>query len=577
MEAARTLEAGGTTPLKVHAKLLPRSGPGSRSTVNEKYPRERYPREKYPYDEEGPDYWKAHIMDLKEKGSINEEIKHVMNMDWELTHELLEDYFVRLAIQPAFVPRRGETVLWLHEYDGKLEWNPEGKCYQIFTPDGNWGEKPEWRAGVITQAPEEPNVYLDINTVTQKEKPVNYSGFRVETLPDPLSTNKSLSMQSKYVPLKCIRPFSAFARFIQSTPREQLHPSIEYAMTTMASWNLLSHTRIHGSWPNARLESRGIFIGPELITLQDAVRLKPVQTSFENTHVGSNVTRGEIDPVDVMVVERIWLQMNGCDADPESHHLARKNRPFLAGRVYTRDANRLARPLPFKESPLQKLTHKEVTDTFRQIGMHLYGDWYRVAGGELCAVSPSMVLGRCFEPEATIMYYGDDRLDYDLHSVLNGRNYSNRADSRIPEGVNWFWGASRNETLGLSSMNGVECGLGAPQRENPERWQAILKILSGPYTDADIRQAGLPRRAGRPSLKEKFGEVGRMSALVQVGLGGSSGPSDNNSDEKNEMASETNSEFDLTETELRASIPYRGVTEADEMDDYKPEDEDVAM
>lgn len=107
MEAARALEAGGTTPLKAHPKILRRPGPESKSTVNEKYPRERYPREKYPHDEEGPDYWKAHIMDLKEKGSIDEEIKHLMNMDWVLTHELLEDYFVRLAMQPAFVPRRG--------------------------------------------------------------------------------------------------------------------------------------------------------------------------------------------------------------------------------------------------------------------------------------------------------------------------------------------------------------------------------------------------------------------------------------------------------------------------------------
>lgn len=558
MEADRA-RAAGVPPSKI-----PKPGPELKSSISDDYPS----------DADGPDYWKIHIMELKNQGTLDEEIKHPMNMDWALTNEWLEEYSTRLSLQPAFVPRRGETVLWLYDYDGQLEWNLANKCYQIRNPDDSWGEKPQWRAGVITQTPEEPCTYLDINQTTKKEQPVNYSGFRVETLPDPLGADKSLSMQSTYIPLKCIRPFGAFARFIQSTPREQLHPSIEYAMITMASWSLLSHTRFHGTWPNARVENRGIFIGSELISIHDTVRLKPFGMSFEDTLSGDTVTRPETDPIDVMVVERIWLEMKDCDADPKSPQLAKQIHPYLAGVVYTRDPNRLSRPMPFGNAPLQKLSIVEVGNLFRQVGMHLYGDWYRVAAGEKCVVSPSMVLGRCYEPEASMLYHGDDRLDFDLHSILNGRNYSASTDARVPDGVGWLWSASRVETLGLATMNGIECGLGAPQRENTGRWQAILKILNGPYTDADIRRAELPRRVGRPSLKQTFGEVSKMSKLVSAGLGESPMSSDIGAEETNddgdEAMSESNSEWNLTETELRAAVPFRGSGGEDGQEDYEP-------
>ncbi|KAJ6144249.1 hypothetical protein N7470_008144 [Penicillium chermesinum] len=563
MEAARA-SLGGSTSAPLGPQHRSKPGPKPREPISDKYPK----------DEDGPNYWKMHIMDLKDKGSLNETIQHPMNMDWVLTHEWLEEYFVRLRLQPSFLPRRGEIVLWLHPYEGRLEWNSEGKCYQIRNPDGTWGEKPQWRAGIVTQIPEEPNTYLDILETTKKESPINYSGFRVETLPNPVSDDKSLSLQSKYVPLKCIRPFSGFCRFLQSIPREQFHPSIEHAITTMASWSLLSHIRFHGTWPNALLENRGIYIGSELIALRDVVRLKPFGMTVEDTISGGSVHRGSVDPVDVLIVERIWLEMNECNADPDSPQLAKEMRPFIAGRVYTRDPNRLTRPMAFDKDPLQPLTYDEVCNAFRQVGMHLYGDWYRVAAGKMCVVSPSMILGRCFEPEASVMYNGDDRLDYDLNSVLVGRRFSSNADARIPDGVGWFWGNSRVETLGLATLNDVECGLGAPQRANPGRWQAILKILSGPYTDADIRRAELPRRAGRPSLKKKFGDIGKTSKLVSTGLGGSSSSAASpGAAPLGDMSDD--SEAGLSEGELRASIPFRPTRNEDEMKD-EAEDGNVA-
>ncbi|KAJ5656938.1 hypothetical protein N7507_008888 [Penicillium longicatenatum] len=564
MEAARALATGITAAANTDGSV--RSSV-KRTQVNV----DRLPD--MPQDDEGPDYWKIHIAKLKRTGSIDEEINHPLNMDWALTHEWLADYFVRLQLQAAFIPRRGEVVLWTHELEGPLVWNSDAKCYMMRKNDA-W-IAPEWRAGIVTQTSEEATSFLDIVQLTDKLNPsISYWGFRVETVPDPLNDeDKAYSSQYNYVPLKCIKPFGSYERFLHGIPREKLHPSIEYAMTTMASWSLLFHTHFKGTWPNARVYSQGIFIGPELLAVKDTVRLKPFGLRQEQMEDSGNVLHSEHDPVDVMVIEKIWLGLEECHDDPKDPLLATRCLPYISGKVYTRDANRLSRDMPFDKDPLQKLSIDETANAFCQIGMSTYGDWYRVAGGRTCVVSPPMILGRCYEPEATTLHFGGKRLDYDLHGIMNGRRYSSEVDVRMPKGFDWFWGDNRVETLGLASVNGVDVGVGAVQRENPQRWQRILQMLHGPYSDIDIKKAALPRKVGRPP-KIKFGEVGKTSKLVSTGLGVRSGSSSSDAVEVDMMAEdedETNSsEKDLSEGELTAPVLYRGGTEESEGGDYDP-------
>lgn len=506
----------------------------------------------WPQDEEGPDYWKVYIMKMKAEGKIDVKIDHPLNMDWVLTHEWLEVYFTRLNLEPRFVPRTGELVLWAPELDqsNSLQFNTDTDTYQVRAEDGTWLGQPNWRAGMVTQSPEEPTNFMDIIMLTEKKNTsVSYFGFRVETLPDPIGVDKSFSLHYKYVPLKAIKPFNAFHLFLDKVPREALHPSIEHAVTVMASFNLLSHVRFEGTWPNARIHSRGIYIGTELIALKDAIRLKPFGLKWEDVEGGDPTYY----PIDVMVVNDIVLQLDECDDDPKSPQLAKHIAALLFGKVYTLDKNRLDHPIPFTKEPLEKLSYDEVMSAFHQVGMHGYGDWYRVAGGKKCAVSHQLVLGRCYEPLAMTPYFGDERLDFDLHNVLKGRHYSKQVDHRIPDNREWFWGDSRVEVLGLESVNGVECGAAASQRETPERWQAILKILMGRYTEADVEKARLPRRVGRPS--KKFREVSKTSSLVSSGLGGIS--------DTEEGGKEADSEMDLSESELKAPIPFRGKEETD--------------
>jgi hypothetical protein len=524
----------------------------------------KFSHRKLPGDEEGPDYWKIHIMDLKEKGTLDEEINHPLNLDWVLTHDALKDYFVRLPLQPAFVPRRGETVLWTSSLEGRLQYNPETQTVEMRAEDGKWLGMPDWRAGVVTQVSEEESSYLDIVQETKKKQPISYSGFRVETLPDPLADDKSYSLHYKYVPLKCIKPFGAFERFLWPTPREKLHPSIENAMTTMASYSLLHKVRFRGTWPSARIDCKGIFVGPELLAISDTVRLKPFGMKAEDTEDHQGEVKADLGPTvtDVMVIEQIWLQMDNCNADPDDTQLARKMVPYIAGKVYTRDPNRLNRVMPFDADPLEKLTPKEVEDSFSQGGMRVYGKWYRVAAGKTCVVSPGMILGRCYEPEATHLHYGTFDLDYDLHGILSGRRYSVQVDARIPPGLDFFWGDSRVETLGLATMNGVEVGPAAEQRDDPVRWQAILRILQGSTSDIDVRLAdlGISKGPGRP--KKTFSEVRKMSKLVSTGLGAVTENED--SGEGPADAADSPSDMEISDTKLAAPIPFREPSEGAE-------------
>lgn len=528
---------------------------------------------KYPSDEEGPDYWRIHIMNMEEKGTIDEDINHRLNMDWALTHEQLADYFVRLTLQASFVPRRGEVVLWTTDLDGTLEYNVRAGCVQIRDKDCNWHGQPEWRAGIVTQVPEEECNYMDIIQLTKKKNELTtYSGFRVETLVDPLSDDKAFSYQYKYVPLKNIKPFASYEQFLWPQTREQFHPSIEYAMTTMASWSLLHYTKFQGEWPNAKIYCKGIWIGHELLAIKDAVRLKPLGLTVDMMDDKSNTTKDE-KVTDVMVIEQIWLSLEDCISDPKNPQYAKSYQPYVAGQVYTVDPNRLSRPIGFDKDELQQLTDNEVDTAFQCVGMQGYGPWYRISGGRTCAVSKSMLLGRCYEPEAAYLHFGTFKdLGYDLHGMLNGRAFSAKADERMPEGANWFWGDYRAETLGLATMNGEEVGPAAEQRENMPRWQAMLRILNDCMKPSDLRVAFKDprendeiRRPGRPP-KEHFA----ASKLVSAGFAGSAQKDETSVDEDtegfNDGSSGNVSEMDLPKTQLTASIPFR------EKDDAEIED-----
>jgi hypothetical protein len=471
-------------------------------------------------------------MKLKDKGHLDEDIEQKFNLDWVLTHEWLSDYFMKLVLDPAYVPRRGELVLWIWQglEDGCLLRNPETGFIEIFGNDNEWHGVPKWRAGVVTQTPEEEGHMVNIIETPDSPRGLSYSGFRVETLPDPLGNDKSYSVQYAYVPLRNIKPFNTWQAYLNGQKREDAHPSIENAMTVMSSWSMVHKFHVIGDWPNARIQCKGIFVGAELLALHDTVRLRPHGFHPDQLKDG---TVGEV--TDVMVIEKVQLCLSACtDTDPEQ--LAEHFTALISGKVFTTNPNRITEDGPFKctdaaTEPIP-LTAEEATTTFRQVGLSDYGPWYRMANGKTCNVSPHLVIGRCYEPLAAELMFGTHTLGYDVSGVMEGRAYSSQVDTRMAQNKTWFWGDCRVETLGLTEINGVECGRTAAQREDPRKWQAIIKMSYGEFSHALRRQAHIPSSGGRPfkssssapkgtSSRPKTGlsQVARNSKMVSSAIG----------------------------------------------------------
>ncbi|KAL4763408.1 ABC transporter transmembrane region 2-domain-containing protein [Aspergillus foveolatus] len=455
------------------------------------------------------------ITKLKQQGEADYKISEPASMDWRAERAAMDEYLETLDVRPSYLPRLGELVLWTPDFDGDLVWNPVNQSIEIYSPiKKKYVKKPQWRAGVVGQLPTEETVLQDLVERTEKKWDLNYSGFRVETLPDPNGTDKSYSLHYSYVALKCIKPYNAFEVFLQGTPREKLHPSIEHAMTIMSSFSLLDKYRFRGTWPNASIYCRGIFIGAELLVVGDAVRLKP-----KGYREKGNLQKPPV--VDVMVINEIRLELIECDEDPKSKQLAEKYQVRISGRLYTTNLERAQLSNGPPARPLSPLTLQEVMDVFNTVGMGGYGDWYELHSGATVNISHDMILGRCYEPDAMKLLFNSLSLGYDLPGVLRAREYSRNVDERIPEGKTWFWGDFRTQTLGIESLNGEDVGHYSETRD-VKMWRANLRIVDGTASQADFRDAKQSAECGRPSMKTDSAgleEIGKTSKLVSASLG----------------------------------------------------------
>ncbi|KAL2868824.1 uncharacterized protein BJX67DRAFT_38825 [Aspergillus lucknowensis] len=530
-------------------------------------------------DSEGtPDVFKLAVTKLKQSGEVDREIRESASMDWRAERAALDEYLETLDMRPSYLPRLGELVLWTSDFDGDLAWNPRTQCIQIYSPAKNqWLKKPEWRAGVVGQIPTEDAVLQDLVETTAKKWGLNYSGFRIETLPDPNSPDKSYSLHYSYVPLKCVKPLNAFEVFLQGTPHEDLHPSIEHAMTVMSSFSLVDKYRFRGLWPNASIYCRGIFIGAEMLTVGDAIRLKP------KGYKSGSASKPAV--TDVMVINEIRLELIQCDEDVKSKQLAEEYHVRIAGKIYTRDIERAQ--ISNNGRPTGALSLHEVVDVFNNVGMSGYGDWYELHSGSVVDISQDMVLGRCYEPDAMKLLFNSLSLGYDLQGVIGAREFSRSVDERIPEGKHWFWGDFRTQTLAIDSLNGEDVGHYSEARD-VKMWRANLRIIDGTATQADFRDAKHPSDLGRPSTKPRISslaEVSKTSKLVSAGLGAvdtsnpvSSTDEDSSaaSQEVEEAEGENGEESESSEPEENFTTrieELRGGTEETEGGDYVPNDE----
>ncbi|KAH0828244.1 hypothetical protein AYO21_03801 [Fonsecaea monophora] len=480
----------------------------------------------YAQDAEGTeDVFKDQLRRLEaSKGGttgIEDDVREPNSIDWRAEHswttQNVQDWagidhvqrsLTLIEHQHAFVPRVGELVLFcpifLHEHYLMLDEKTQEYKFYSFTQKCFHGF-PTWRGGVITAVPsaiatDGPIDFPDIQDLPSKQNNLNTGGFRVETFPDPNDEeDKTMSKQYRYLPLRNIRPLSHWQMLLRGTPRNQWHPSIEHALTCMTSISLLEKWYFKGDWPYATIRCKGIYIGPELITVGDAVRIAPREK-------GKGCT-------DVLVVESIRLHLDDIKAEhvaPDSPLLSTRSYITLVGKGYTIDQSRHHQLKPEDASSqsggAEAVSQDEIKTVFRPVGSALYGPWYRLhEAHQRYEISHDQILGRLCEGAAVQLWTGllqhksaksktsgiKPSLDYDLKGIEDGRVYSTQVDERLGEvdvgSVLWYWADTRAEALDIQTINGLEVGKYDTTRDKDtlELWRTHLKILNGQQLSLD--------------------------------------------------------------------------------------------
>ncbi len=436
---------------------------------------------------------------------IDFDIEEENSLDWRAEHEyngLGQDSLLasltQVEQQHSFIPRIGELVLWCPNFlDGHyLMLNNKTYQYMYYSFEQEaWHGFPEWRAGVVSAVPSRttdngPIDFTDILDAPSKNTSINTAGFRVETLPDPNDPlNKSTSKQYKYVPLRNIRPLSHWQSLLRITPEKNMHPSIKYAFTCMSSISLVEKFKAVGQWNSGKIMCRGVYLGAELITIGDTIRLAPVRVSRLCN--------------EVMIVDSIRLNLEEVRSEhvsPASPYLCSRSSITFVGSAYILDSPAEDEIDDDVQIARSAVPLEQVKTLFRPVGSAEYGSWYQLHDPrKRLEVSHDQVLGRLYEADAVRLWTCQlqhkskegDRLThkppmgFDAPAISSARRYATHTDGRIPEptgrGNLWYWADTRAEALAIETFNGIEVGRydSVRTRETLRHWNAQMQVLNG--------------------------------------------------------------------------------------------------
>lgn len=455
-------------------------------------------------DDEGtPDIYRNLINKLKRYLKVNEPIKETMSLDWRAERQMLPKMIARMSKQPAWIPRVGELVLFVR----KISPGQNIRRDQVTGVHARYDSKTLdvagpilWEAGVVGQSAEEDVELADLVMEAPKKFERNYSGFRVEPLPDPNGTNKDLSLQHQYLPLHHLRPFFLYKEFLRGTDKEEWHPTVNHCRTLMSSFSLVGKYHFKGEWPTASISCHGIYIGSELILVGDVVRLLPKPYEMECT--------------DVLKVTAIKLKLSKLDRAGDDDY--DDKHPYnsvvhITGIGFTS----LAESQSSGWSSFNSEPEASVPEAMKG-----YGKWYaKHSAKKMMEIPFSRVIGRCFEAEAMMLWlpetadgspvvdaYSDiaANLTSGLEGIREAREFSTETDKRIKHenSETWFWGDSRIEVLGVTSFNGQDVGTEDMDRD-PSNWRKQIRVLEG-VADAqereELKQRALEQRPLRGYL-----------------------------------------------------------------------------
>ena len=449
-------------------------------------------------DTEGnPDVYRTLIDKLQEEKTLDEPVKEPLSMDWRAERDLMSAMFQRLANQPYWTPRVGEIVLFIRMIGTTQEICYDNSCNQFRIYDSSQAAFigfPRWEAGIVGQASQEDLQLNDL--VHEKGRKVNitYSGFRVEAFPDPNSNEKPDSKQYKYVPLHHTRPFVFWQDYLRSVPEKLWHPTIKNALTVMSTVSLVEKYHFRGTWPEAELSCRGMFIGSEFLVRGDLVRLMPKERN------------GLVEDVlQITSIKLVFSNLNKASRDDYDEGHPYNTAIHVIGTAYTTNPARAARDAMDAEMSNGPLLN--VVFGYKRL--------YRMHGTNQSLRIPfKRIMGRCFEAKAMMSWFPPVRkvqhnvamLGAGAEGISDARTYSSKTYLRIKEGRSWFWADTRVEALDLGSFNAQEVGRYDEDRE-PDRWRTCIRVMDGiigPHANDLDRDGNYPPKEltspGKPLL-----------------------------------------------------------------------------
>lgn len=458
-------------------------------------------------DEDGtPSVYKIHAKNLKRHSKYASEIVEKQSMDWRATQTAAQTEMDEITRNMAFIPRLGELVLYASGLGtNRLEVSPTSRRIEVYDPKAKTFQgRPDWRAGVVAQTPSTntPLNYLDIlKNTDQSSRSITYTGFRLESVPDPNITDRISQQTHEYASMSQIRPLSMWQIFLQGASQPSLHPSIQNALSLTSTVSLALKTKFTGIWPRAIISCGALYAGAELYIKDDAVRFSTDPPSLSSEEDDTEISS-------ILVIRHIHLNLTFTDANLlDTTPLAQSASITLLGHGYTTSPED-----SYLDNPC--LTPILVKAKLPQ-GLADYGPWYPLNDEQdLITVPFHHVLGRCYETAALSLMLGTSHYDlmYDLPAILSQRAFATARDPRIAESETWFWGDTRAQALSLTQLNGEDIGPFDETRD-PTMWRGILRVVDGTARQQDIRDAKVLTQRGRP------GGGGRKPSILAMGVG----------------------------------------------------------
>ncbi|KAK0906526.1 hypothetical protein LTR57_017753 [Friedmanniomyces endolithicus] len=478
-------------------------------------------------DEEGtPDALRMLLDKLKTagtEGTIDEPIFESLSPDWRTGHTMLMETLREWPKLPSYVPRVGELVLFVRSLapDESLGWDKD--TWRVLA-GREWADKPRWEAGVITQMPTEAITDDDLKGVSiGKEHNVH-----------------------KYVPLHAIRPLALWKECLSGVEQSEWHPTVSNALIVASSFCVLGKYHFKGTWPEATVFAQAVYLGPEIVTVGDAVRLQNKTGDMEPESV-----------TDIMVITAIKVRIVNLD-DASDDDL--DNEPpyntctHISGRVYTQDPTR-------SFDGIGKLPISAASPLL-PIDLGGLGTWYHVTDPKKpkarIEVPFHRVIGRCYESAALEAWFTppsdvsppsgfqavnskppviqvNDRapdttssvnISRGLQGILEARAYSVERDIRIAkdEGKTWFWADTRVEQLDIQEVNSRFVGARNEMRSKDylARLRKALEALDGKMGGLEGYNAARREREEKVARKRRELEgsgLGLVASSARVGVG----------------------------------------------------------